>query len=220
MAKDYTPKGEYITIEGLTASIFWFYDIFAFTPQTIQGADILGETYLVIIPDLFKGSFAQKDWYPPTNDTQRTNLTTFLTGPADRQKALSLVPEIIAGSAKTYPSIEKWAAIGFCWGGKIVAVTSDKGSKWVVSAQSSPAFVEVGDAAKIAIPHIVLASKDENKNDIKGYEERLEHVPHVVKTYDRSHGFQSARADLDEPESKKAYEEAYVEILNFFQEHF
>lgn len=72
-------------------------------------------------------------------------------------------------------------------------MTSDKGSKWVVSAQSSPAFVEVGDAAKIAIPHIVLASKDENKNDIKGYEERLEHVPHVVKTYDRSHGFQSAR---------------------------
>lgn len=63
----------------------------------------------------------------------------------------------------------------------------------MVSAQSSPAFVEVGDAAKIAIPHIVLASKDENKDDIKGYEERLEHVPHVVKTYDRSHGFQSAR---------------------------
>ena len=27
-------------------------------------------------------------------------------------------------------------------------------------------------------------------------------------------------ADFDEPESKKAYEEAYVEILNFFQEHF
>lgn len=63
----------------------------------------------------------------------------------------------------------------------------------MVSAQSSPAFVEVGDAAKIAIPHIVLASKDEDKDDIKGYEERLEHVPHVVKTYDQSHGFQSAR---------------------------
>lgn len=27
-------------------------------------------------------------------------------------------------------------------------------------------------------------------------------------------------ADFDEPESKKAYEEAYVDILNFFQEHF
>lgn len=174
-------------------AIFWIYDIFAFTPQTLQGADILGETYLVVIPDLFRGSVAQRDWYPPTNDYQRTNLTKFLTGPADRQKALSLVPEIIAGSAKIYPSIEKWAAIGFCWGGKIVALTSDKGSNWVVSAQSSPAFVEVGDAAKIAIPHIVLASKDEDKDDIKGYEERLEHVPHVVKTYDRPHGFQSAR---------------------------
>lgn len=30
----------------------------------------------------------------------------------------------------------------------------------------------------------------------------------------------SHSADLDDPESKKAYEEAYVEILNFFQEHF
>lgn len=230
VAKDYTPKGEYITIEGLKTcrtpilfretkisfylgwgiliknntpdvtgprtskkAIFWIYDIFAFSPQTIQGADILGETYLVIVPDLFQGSFAQKDWYPPTNDSQRANLTTFLNGPADRKKALSLIPKIVADTAKTYPSIEKWGAIGFCWGGKLVALTSAKDTKWVVSAQSSPAFVEVGDAAKIAIPHIVLASKDENKDDIKGYEERLEHVPHVVKTYDRPHGFQSAR---------------------------
>lgn len=29
----------------------------------------------------------------------------------------------------------------------------------------------------------------------------------------------SRSADFDEPESKKAYEEAYVEILNFFQKH-
>lgn len=104
-----------------------------------------------------------------------------------------MIPKIVAETAKTYPSIEKWGAIGFCWGGKLVALTSAKETEWVVSAQSSPAFVEVGDAAKIAIPHIVLASKDENEDDIKGYEERLEHVPHVVKTYDRSHGFQSAR---------------------------
>lgn len=246
-------------------AILWIYDIFAFTPQTIQGADILGETYLVIIPDLFHGSAAQKDWYPPTNDSQSAHLNTFLNGAANRKKALSLIPEIVAGSAKIYPSIEKWGAIGFCWGGKIVALTSDKGTNWVASAQSSPAFVEVGDAAKIAIPHIVLASKNENKDDIKGYEERLEHVPHFVKTYDQPHGFQSARyvphphynfiprhvflwdvaeslryknesaradsicvsfflflrsADLDDPESKKAYEEAYVDILNFFQEHF
>ena len=171
----------------------WIYDIFAFTPQTVQGADILGETYLVIIPDLFQGSVAQNDWYPPTNDSQRAHLTAFLNGPADRKKALSVIPTIVAETAKTYPSIEKWGAIGFCWGGKLVALTSAKETQWVVSAQSSPAFVEVGDAAKIAIPHIVLASKDEDKDDIKEYEERLEHVPHVVKTYDRSHGFQSAR---------------------------
>lgn len=174
-------------------AILWIYDIFAFTPQTIQGADILGETYLVIIPDFFQGSAAEKEWYPPTNDSQLAHLTTFLNGTADRKKALSLVPGIVAASTKTYPSIEKWGAIGFCWGAKIVAVTSDKGTDWVVSAQSSPAFVEVGDAAKITIPHIVLASKNENKDEIKEYEERLEHVPHVVKTYDRPHGFQSAR---------------------------
>lgn len=30
----------------------------------------------------------------------------------------------------------------------------------------------------------------------------------------------SRSANLDEAESKKAYEQAYVEILSFFQEHF
>jgi hypothetical protein len=36
------------------------YDIFAFHPNTLRGADILGTSYLVLVPDFFEGQVA--DW--------------------------------------------------------------------------------------------------------------------------------------------------------------
>ena len=74
----------------------------------------------------------------------------------------------------------------------MVAVSSQKDTLFKASAQSSPAFIDTADAGKITIPHIVLASRDEDTAEIKSYNEKLT-APKVVKTYDQRHGFQSAR---------------------------
>ncbi len=234
IAKDYKPKGQWITIDGLKTcmkclhlpspirkaknrrrnessislniiisdvtgspeskrAILWCYDIFGFFPQTIQGADILASSsYLVIIPDFFEGSAADPSWYPPTTEEHRKNLGIFITGPAEREKTLHRIPTVVKEAWEKYPNIQKWGAIGFCWGGKVVAVSSQKDTLFKASAQSSPAFIDTADAGKITIPHIVLASRDEDTAEIKSYNEKLT-APKVVKTYDQRHGFQSAR---------------------------
>jgi hypothetical protein len=82
VAKDYSPKGKYITVDGLKTyatgpsdakkAILIVYDIFGFFPQTIQGADVLAtgdkeNQYQVFMPDFFEGSPADISWYPPDN---------------------------------------------------------------------------------------------------------------------------------------------------------
>jgi hypothetical protein len=82
VAKDYSQKGKYITVDGLKTyatgpsdakkAILVVYDIFGFFPQTIQGADILAygnseSKYQVFMPDFFEGSPADISWYPPDN---------------------------------------------------------------------------------------------------------------------------------------------------------
>lgn len=62
---------------------------------------------------------------------------------------------------KKNPQIESWAIVGFCWGGKIAALVSGEGSPFKASGQCHPSLLELGDAEKIRIPHVVLPSMDE-----------------------------------------------------------
>ena len=91
-----------------------------------------------------------------------------------------------------YPTIEEWGAVGFCWGGKVVSESSQSETLFVAAAQSSPAFLDPEDATKVTIPMIVLASRDEDTEVVKKYEEALK-VPKIVKTKDQVHGYMSAR---------------------------
>lgn len=177
-------------------AILWAFDIFGYFPQTIQGADLLASSsdspFLVIMPDFFEGSPAKLEWYPPVTEEQQKNLGAFLKHTGDTSRTLNRVPDILKEVGEKHPSVEKWGIIGFCWGGKIVALSSQSDSLFVAGAQSSPAFVDPEDAAKIAIPMMVLPSKDEDVELIKKYDENLT-VKKVIKTYDQVHGFMSAR---------------------------
>jgi len=98
------------------------YDIFGFFPQTLQGADILAHTddqkYQVFMPDFFEGKPADISWYPPDTDEKGAKLGEFFKTAAAPPKTLPRVPKIVKELGEKR-GIEKWAVIGFCWGGKV-----------------------------------------------------------------------------------------------------
>ena len=105
-----------------------------------------------------------------------------------------------------------------CWGGKLVSVSSGAGTPWSAAVETSPAYVDAGDAAKVTIPLAMLASKEEPVDDVKAFEAALK-VPHHVETFQHVHGWMSARADLADAEVKGEYERGYQVALDFFGEH-
>lgn len=177
-------------------AIFWFFDIFGFYPQRIQGVDILASSasnpYLVIIPDFFEGNPAKLEWYPPVRDDQFASLGKFLKSSGDLEKVYPRIPKITEEVQKKYTAIEKWGAVGFCWGGKVVCVSSGTDTLFTASAQSSPSWVDPEDAAKVKIPMMILASKDEEPVMMERFEAAL-NVKKVVKRSDQVHGYMSAR---------------------------
>ena len=68
--------------------------------------------------------------------------------------------------------------------------------------------MEKADAEKIAIPHIVLASKDEPADAVADYKQVIESngIGGCVETYSTMpHGWMGARADLENEEPRKEY---------------
>jgi dienelactone hydrolase len=140
------------------------YDIFGFFPQTLQGADILAYTdkeqqYQVFMPDFFEGSPADISWYPPDNKEKEKKLGEFFQTAAAPPKTLPRIPKIVDELSKS-KGIEKWAIIGFCWGGKIVNLSSQENTKFKAAAACHPAMVAKDDAPGITIPYIMLPSGD------------------------------------------------------------
>ena len=200
--KGYSAKGKYLGWDGhqifvtgdesATKAIFYIYDIFGYTPQTLQGADIIAKAgnYLVIMPDFFRGKPAQASWYAsdsPENAKKKADFMGFLSLFQNEIKSL------FGHAHKTFPRVSDWGAIGYCWGGKVVVVNSGPDPLWKVAIQSSPAKVDPSDAAKLTIPFATLASEDEPADKVKEFGE-AQKTPKLVQTYDNQiHGFMSAR---------------------------
>lgn len=101
-------------------------------------------------------------------------------------------------------------------------------------------MVDPNDAKGITVPLIMLASQDEDKEAVKGFEANL-NVPKHVETFDdQVHGWLAARyvpdfpnnvecvqnctdsynrGDLENERVKKEYERGYATLLDFFHKH-
>lgn len=151
--------------------IFVCYDIFGLYIQTIRGQDILASGYpatpdnagefKVFMPDWFGDSPADAANYPPKNPAQTKSIMDFMTGPANPEKTVPLIVPFLEAIKKQNPQIESWAILGYCWGGKIAAILSRAGTPFKASAQVHPSLLEMGDASKVTIPHVVLPSMEE-----------------------------------------------------------
>jgi len=231
ISKGYEPKGKYVTLNGLKTyttgpstakqAILVIYDIFGFFPQTIQGADILAHAdkehqYQVFMPDFFEGEPADISWYPPDNEEKGKKLGEFFQTKAVPDKTLSKIPGVLKDAEKSSSSIDKWAIVGYCWGGKIVSLSSGKDTPFSAAASLHPAMISGEDAEKITIPFIMLPSKDEPKDDVEKFEKSLKVKKHVETFDTQIHGWMAARGDLDDPKVKKEYERGYETVLTFF----
>ncbi|KAF2749129.1 alpha/beta-hydrolase [Sporormia fimetaria CBS 119925] len=234
VSKGYTPKGDWITVDGLKTyatgpkdakrGILICYDIFGFFPQTIQGADILAYSdkehpYQVFIPDFFEGEPADISWYPPGDDQDKQKklgdfFNTKCAPPRTLPRILKVVKELSESRG-----VEKWAMLGFCWGGKMTNLSSMKDSLFKVAAAAHPAMVAADDAPGITIPYLMLPSMDEPKDDVAAWEKGLK-VPHQVEWFnDQVHGWMAARGDLENEKVKKEYERGYKLVLDFFHKY-
>ncbi|KAK5050987.1 hypothetical protein LTR84_003546 [Exophiala bonariae] len=131
VAKDYELAGTYETIGNVrtyvtgsktaTAGIVDIFDVFGFSTQTLQGADILASetNSLVVVPDLFDGQTLSHDCIPPDTDEKKETLSKFLGGPASVSRVVGLFPSMVEGYQEGFPAVKKWAAFGLCWGGKV-----------------------------------------------------------------------------------------------------
>lgn len=194
-------------------------DIFGFFPQTLQGADILSATGRVFLPDFFDGEPAPISWYPPTTDEMRAQLGAWFGSKANPVAGAAKARAYLAAFKAQNPHITTWLAVGYCWGGKVVALTSGADTPWAASAQVHPAMLAPEDAAQIAIPHVLLASMDEDAKDVRAFDEALklpEGRKHVETFGSQIHGWMAARGDLEDPAVVKEYERGYKILLDFF----
>lgn len=229
-AEEYIPKGRYETYGNLscyvtgpqnaTKAIYYIYDVFGFQQPTIQGADILSSAgYLVVMPDFWDGKPMKAEWLARDTEEKIACIAKFRANMADPQPYLDRVHSVLGELKNAFPVVAKWGAIGYCWGGKIVALTSGEGTPWSAAVQTSPSRLDPEDAKKVTIPMAVLASKGESADDVKAFYE-MQSTPKLVETFHTQvHGWMSARADLKDPEVKKEYERGYQITLNFFAEH-
>ncbi|KAK2746491.1 hypothetical protein FQN57_003117 [Myotisia sp. PD_48] len=238
VSSGYEKKGQFVTINGMktyvtgpesaTEAILVIYDIFGFFDQTIQGADIIAlsdpeRKYRVFMPDFFDGEPADISWYPPQTEEHQAKLGNFFGTKAVPQNTLSRIPAVLEeANSKFSPAgtgFKAWGLLGYCWGGKMVALSSGADSSFKAAVQCHPAMMDAQDAEKVAIPMAVLASKDEDAAVVEQYKKNLK-VAKFVETWSTMiHGWLAARGDLKDPEVVKEYENGYKVVVQFFHDH-
>ena len=169
-------------------------------------------------PDFFEGSPADLAWYPPDTDEKGAKLGEWFKSAAPALH-LPKIPSIVKSANEYNENIRTWGIIGYCWGGKMASLLAGKATAFKAAVQTSPALVDPGDAEKVQIPMMMLASMDEPKEDMAKYDAALTVDKHVETFEDQVHGFMSARGDLNDSKGKAEYERGYQLALEWFHKH-
>ena len=136
VAKDYQPKGTYIDLHDsgmkcyatgpstARTALFIIYDIFGYSPQAIQGADILAHAdaqhpFRVFMPDFFLGKPCSRNNFPPDTEEKKKLMGEFFAGPANPQETAKKVPVLVKEIEKKVGGVTKWGSLGMCWGAKV-----------------------------------------------------------------------------------------------------
>jgi len=231
---DYQPKGSikpfggfnrvYVTgPEKSENALVCVYDIFGFFPQTQQGADMLAAALkaTVYMPDIFEPDHPFPiEKFPPKTNEDKAELQRFFGGvaspPENVKKLLSF------SQALRSDGIKKLGVYGFCWGSKVTILASGEKTPFDASAIVHPAMLSVEDAQKLTIPLAIYISKDEPIDEYNKILDALSKKPFAEKCDHKNypnmfHGWAAARADLKNEDNKKAFEDVYGRLAEFFK---
>lgn len=78
-------------------------------------------------------------WHPPTNEEQEKALGNFFQTTGAPPTTAKKIPGVLKEIEKQYPDINTWGIVGFCWGGKIVSLTSGSETPFKAAAECHPA---------------------------------------------------------------------------------
>ncbi|KAF2755448.1 hypothetical protein EJ05DRAFT_101723 [Pseudovirgaria hyperparasitica] len=235
----YTPKGTYEDMAGMktyttgprdaSLAVVFVYDAFGFTSQTLQGADLIAAALpaRVFMPDLLDGGMDRALFPADTPAKQKLVGDMFgPTGKGDLTRCASHVASMPAQIRASEPDIASIVALGLCWGGKVVVLASNNDSTrsgtaggFVASAQAHPSRLAEGDARGLRMPHLVMASRDEDAVDVRAFEAVDRPAGSVVCTYpDMRHGWMGSRAELDSEEGRDGFRRGYEQFVGWVKE--
>ncbi|KAJ5110402.1 hypothetical protein N7532_000937 [Penicillium argentinense] len=232
-SQGYTPKGQYETIAGLKTYVTGnpeariglvdIYDVFGLSNQTLQGADLLATRLnaVVLVPDFFEGDALEHHNIPPDTDEKKQRIGQFLATRANIERNTGVVLAAVPEYRTRFPLVAKWGANGLCWGGKVTILASGSNTPFAASSQVHPGLLDPADAQFVSIPHMVLASKDEEADKVAAYAPLVAPKSGVVETYSSMwHGWMGARANLENEESRAEYVRGrYAQLADFFEKH-
>lgn len=227
---EYTPKGSYSDFEGFKtylsgpedakAAVLMVYDVFGFSPQIIQGADLLAsQGYRVVMPDFCKGTYCTPDMFDGSEAGTKKKEAFFAGFPGAITTQAEPVAKIITALKGKHA---KLGAVGYCWGYKVL-VTSPEIKGIDALAGAHPSFPAADDADKICQPLALLPSQGEDMkimNEIFEAVEKKAPGSVFVKHFDQvPHGWMAARGDLKNEPGLSNYKDGYQTLSNFYKQY-
>ncbi|KAL7419773.1 hypothetical protein Q5752_005689 [Cryptotrichosporon argae] len=227
---EYTPKGTYTEVSGLKSYvvgpedsdkvIVFVYDVFGFSPQIIQGADLLAsQGFRVVMPDFLVGKYVDAAMFSGSEEDNKRKTEYFSQFPGAFPTQSKPIADALA-AVKT--ATAKVGAIGFCWGWKAI-VLSEAVGKFDAIASAHPSFIAPEDANAISTPLALLPSKDEDKTACEAVRDAVEKkLPGqvVYKRYEQAvHGWAAARGDLKGGQATDDFADAYQTLSAFFKKY-
>ena len=124
--------------EFSSIAIVSIYDAFGLRPNTIRGADLLASSTpcLVVMPDIFKGTPGDPNWYPTDTEEKAKQLEKFKKEKAFTPHNLPMMVQAAKDAKVRWPNVRAWGGFGLCWGGK-VSVSFDFFMKSFLTVSSS-----------------------------------------------------------------------------------
>lgn len=221
---DYKAKGAVVYEAGPSdakKAIIYVYDIFGYSPQALQVADILGERTgcRVVAIDYFEGQPWKIEDFPPKNDEEGAKLMEFIHKNGSYDEVIKPKTEWVIDRLKKQ-GVEEFGSIGFCWGAKMSLNMQKEGLVGPIACPH-PSFITDDDiTSPMVAPVCMLPSKDEEP--FTKVEQVLKTDPawkdvNVYQRFDNMHhGWTAARMDMNDEENKKEANCAIDIMIDFF----
>ena len=152
------------------------------------------------MPDVFDGGLPMSAYHERHTEKGRKTIEAFMNegGAGYVPKCVEQLDAFARSVKGIFPSVNKLGALGFCLGGKVVIIASNRAETPIqASVQAHPGKLDIEDAKALTIPHLLLASKDEPTDVVEAFASTAKPTNSEVHTFpDSIHGWMGARADL------------------------